>query len=217
MLMTLSCGILAGVSDMCGQTLSLIAEGVLIAFRIWASANDARCCRPRILYRFSELWFHIVCYMLVVWITLPEMYIQSQMGRSRDNPISAYILKGKVHAYHHDTSRDMRHSSTRDMGASWSRWHDLLKRQTPEPRPSPDEGIGLCTKILDFRGSDSSIISMLRGEIPRPIGDFPEILSQRILVGIILVGRLGVDRDVFETHAGLATDVGSVIKQTEQR
>ena len=30
------------------------------------------------------------------------------------------------------------------------------------------------------------------GGIPRPIGDFPESLSQAILVGIILVGRLGV-------------------------
>ena len=42
----------------------------------------------------------------------------------------------------------------------------------------------LRTKILDFRGFDSSIIL---GGIPRPIGDFPESLSQRILAG-----RLGV-------------------------
>ena len=40
--------------------------------------------------------------------------------------------------------------------------------------------------------TDSSIILILRGGIPRPIGDFPEILSQAILVGIMLVGRLGV-------------------------
>ena len=44
-----------------------------------------------------------------------------------------------------------------------------------------------CTKILDFRGFDSSIILISRGGIPRPIGNFPEISSQRILVG-----RLGV-------------------------
>ena len=31
-----------------------------------------------------------------------------------------------------------------------------------------------------------------RGGIPRPIGYFPESLSQAILVGIMLVGRLGV-------------------------
>ena len=45
---------------------------------------------------------------------------------------------------------------------------------------------------LDFRGFDSSIILMLRGGVPRPIGNFPESLTQTILVGITLVGRLGV-------------------------
>ena len=50
----------------------------------------------------------------------------------------------------------------------------------------------LCTKILDCRGLDSSIILILRGGIPRPTGNFPQMLSQAILIGIILVGRLGV-------------------------
>ena len=50
----------------------------------------------------------------------------------------------------------------------------------------------LRTMILDFRGFDSSIILGLRGGILMPIGNLPEILSQRILVGIILVGRLCV-------------------------
>ena len=44
----------------------------------------------------------------------------------------------------------------------------------------------------DFRGFDSSGILILRGGIPSPIGNFPESLSQAILVGVILVGRLGV-------------------------
>ena len=52
----------------------------------------------------------------------------------------------------------------------------------------------LCTKILDFRGSGSSIILISRGGIPWPIGNFPEILSQRILAGRFLVGRLCVLR-----------------------
>ena len=55
----------------------------------------------------------------------------------------------------------------------------------------------LCAKILDFTGFDSSIISILRDGIPRPIGTFPESLIQAILVGIILVGRLGVDSDTY--------------------
>ena len=50
----------------------------------------------------------------------------------------------------------------------------------------------LPTKIVDFRGFDSSIMLILRGGIPRPIWDFPESLSQAMLVGTMLVGRLGV-------------------------
>ena len=49
----------------------------------------------------------------------------------------------------------------------------------------------LRTKILDSGGFDSSIISVVRGGIPRPIGEFLEMLGQRVSVGITLVGRLG--------------------------
>ena len=50
----------------------------------------------------------------------------------------------------------------------------------------------LPTNIVDLRGVESSIILIIRGGIPWPIGDFPESLSQAILVGVMLVGRLGV-------------------------
>ena len=50
----------------------------------------------------------------------------------------------------------------------------------------------LRTKILDFRGFDSSRILILRGGILMSIGNISEIMIQAILVGIILVGRLGV-------------------------
>ena len=40
----------------------------------------------------------------------------------------------------------------------------------------------LRTKILDFRGFDSSIILISMGGILRPTGNFPEVLSQAILV-----------------------------------
>ena len=45
---------------------------------------------------------------------------------------------------------------------------------------------------MDLRGFDSSRILMLRGGILMSIGNFLESLSQAILVGIILAGRLGV-------------------------
>ena len=50
----------------------------------------------------------------------------------------------------------------------------------------------LRTKILDFRGSDSSRILISRGGILMSIGDFPESLSQAMVVRTMLVGRLGV-------------------------
>ena len=51
----------------------------------------------------------------------------------------------------------------------------------------------LRTNIMDFRGFDSSMtILIIRGVISRPMGDFEEYLSQAMLVGIMLVGRLGV-------------------------
>ena len=52
----------------------------------------------------------------------------------------------------------------------------------------------LPTNTVDCRGFDSSIILNLRGGILRCIGDFPESLSQAMLVGTMLVGRLGVVR-----------------------
>ena len=52
--------------------------------------------------------------------------------------------------------------------------------------------VNLHTQILDFRGFDSSCISTPRGGIVMSKGNFPEMLSQQILVGMILVGRLGV-------------------------
>ena len=50
----------------------------------------------------------------------------------------------------------------------------------------------LRTKILDLRGFDSSRILIFRGEIFMSIGSFPELLSQRIVERVLLVGRLGV-------------------------
>ena len=50
----------------------------------------------------------------------------------------------------------------------------------------------LHTDIMDIRGLDSNISLIIRGGIVMSIGDFPESLSQAILVGIMLVRRLAV-------------------------
>ena len=50
----------------------------------------------------------------------------------------------------------------------------------------------LRTKILDFGGFDSSIIFIIRGGIMVSVGKVSAIWSREILVGLILVWRLGV-------------------------
>ena len=55
----------------------------------------------------------------------------------------------------------------------------------------PNATTNLRTKILDFRGFDPLSNLILRGGFVMPIGNFTVSLSQQILVGIILVGRLG--------------------------
>ena len=62
-----------------------------------------------------------------------------------------------------------------------------LGRTAAAGRAAPN----LPANIMDFRGFYSTLILILRCGIPRPIGNFPECLSQAILVGIMLVGRLG--------------------------
>ena len=62
-------------------------------------------------------------------------------------------------------------------------------------------------RILDVRGFGSSRILIMRGGILTSVGEiFPAVLSQRILVRIVLVGRLGapqrnVARDVTRCRA----------------
>ena len=67
------------------------------------------------------------------------------------------------------------------------------------PRAPPLGTANLRTKILDFRGFDSSRILIPKGGIPRSTGNLLEVLSQRILVGIILVGRSGVGAKIIMT------------------
>ena len=50
----------------------------------------------------------------------------------------------------------------------------------PWPGAPPALTANLRTKVLDFRGFDSSIILILRGGILMSIGNFPESLSQAI-------------------------------------
>ena len=70
-------------------------------------------------------------------------------------------------------------------------YYDIKLYVSGLPRGAP-AWANLRTNIMDFRGFDSSIILIIVGGILMSIGDFPESLSQAILAGIMLVGRLGV-------------------------
>ena len=63
------------------------------------------------------------------------------------------------------------------------------ERGRPNAEQRQDDVRG--TKILDFGGFDSSRILVLRGGTLMSTGNFLEGLSQGVLAGIILVGRLG--------------------------
>ena len=80
------------------------------------------------------------------------------------------------------------------------------------PWGSPITG-NLRTKILKFRGFDSSRIPTLRDGSIMSIGDFPESLSRRNLVGIVLVGRLAVARSTLatQTREGSMTLPGAML------
>ena len=62
----------------------------------------------------------------------------------------------------------------------------------PPPLQQKLSMANIRTKILDLRGFDSSRSLILRAGILMSTVDSPEMLSQRILVGVILAGRLGV-------------------------
>ena len=64
----------------------------------------------------------------------------------------------------------------------------------------------LHTNIIDFGGFDSSTILTSRGGIPRPIGIFPEGLTQAMSVGCNVSRRIGRS----ESHArGYGTGSGT--------
>ena len=101
--------------------------------------------------------------------------------------VNNHIKSMSIDRYAHGTrtwARTHTHTHARAQGCCRcsTRWHSYL---THNAQFHP-------TNIMDFRGFDSSIILNLRGGIPTPIGNFPESLSQAILLGMMLVGRLGV-------------------------
>ena len=109
--------------------------------------------------------------------------------------IQSYINEDmcEMYACHVQCHAPLYHAMARSLSCPPTRLR-LLRRKLSLRNTIPIIGstANLRTKILDFRGIDSSRILIVRGGILKSIGNFPERLSQQILVGIILVGRLGV-------------------------
>ena len=82
------------------------------------------------------------------------------------------------------------HPTRRPLGLPWAHPRDHQVRKEGREL-GPRLTANLRSKILDFGGFDSSIILILRRGILMSKGNFPESLSQAILVAIML-GRLGV-------------------------
>ena len=79
--------------------------------------------------------------------------------------------------------------------AAWPPPRRTAGSAAADPPFGPSSWRPISVLVLRFwisEGFDSSRILILRGGTPRPKGNFPEILSQQILEGQFLVGRLGV-------------------------
>ena len=94
-----------------------------------------------------------------------------------------------------ESSNPNRDNVSREMGRIQGVAEQAPALARKSRRTPPDAS--LRTTILDFGGFDPSRILILRGGMLVSIGNSPESLNQRILAGIILVGRLGVIRLVW--------------------
>ena len=75
-----------------------------------------------------------------------------------------------------------------------------------------DRTANLRTNIVGFGGFDSSIILIIGGGIPRPIGNFPESLSQAILV----INRGGTEPGCRLAGVRINTEHGFEIMKTDR-
>ena len=74
----------------------------------------------------------------------------------------------------------------------------------------------LRTKILHFGGLYSSVVSNLRGGILMSVGSLPESLSQGLLVGILLVGRLRARPPPQRSSGDGASGVGDLLPRASR-
>ena len=77
--------------------------------------------------------------------------------------------------------------------------------QARTPTTNVRQTANLPTNIVDFGGFDSSIILVLRGGILVPTGDFPENMSQAMLVGCNFSRRIGRKTDGQDQHLDVGT------------
>ena len=144
---------------------------------LWPAGSSCRRARP-------DLIITVITTSITIIIIISSSSSIIHTGPSRTRKICRILVQQTP-----ITTRQQQDIARR---ADCVRASGLGKRTGHHRKGRPRNTANLRTKILDFRGFDASITSILRGGIPRPIGNFPESLSQAILVGRILVGRLGL-------------------------
>ena len=153
----------------------------------------------------QRTWIEIVESTRQIWVTneINEEHMKSLHGRARTNRSthcfskewqSCVIIRIAWYGYIFALRCCMVMSCTRS-GPMCSTWDPSTHRRFPRKFDLKDLSLwdvtaNLCTKILDFRGFDSSRILTSRCGTLMSAGNFLASLSDAILVGTILAGRL---------------------------
>ena len=136
------------------------------------------------MYVCMYVCMHVRTYVRM-YVCMCMMYIYIYIERERKRYVCIHVciciyiyICIYIHALHRESShQDLPHSESTPVVRAGMVQSIELGQTTPN----------LLTSIMDFRGLDSSMILILRPRILMSIGDFPESLSQAILVGIMLV------------------------------
>ena len=134
-----------------------------------ACRSILRSCADLVMLTVKQYNYYTILYHNVLYYSI----LQYNIG--------CYIL---LHAIYYRLLSISRRRSPPAGNIRWGR----VSGESPRLRPI---FVRTSTKILDFRGFDSSRILILRRGILMSMGSFLQVLNQRIWVGIMLLERLG--------------------------
>ena len=171
------------------RCLSLVLSAVLWKGTNGVSTNGVTA--NFMLFDRGTFWVLPLIYFYIPKSAMAYLFPQSVKNPYFcSGPINADPIGSQPHHVQVECNRPVKYTQS-DEKSTTSREIEPVRRSFCRRR-SCTFTANLHTKILDFGGLDSSRILNSRGGILVSIGNFPESLSQAVLVRIILVGRLGV-------------------------